>query len=101
MACRTREPQDDDDGEKSEGFWREFFLLRPDGSTLRRMVAAIPPEHLPQLESQTRQLFSRAVAALKNATHGGAADLHALDVSRAATLFLPEVVVWWCLGEGW
>ncbi|KAK1751055.1 hypothetical protein QBC47DRAFT_392134 [Echria macrotheca] len=67
----------DDEGEKSEGFWREFFLLRPDRSSLRRILDEISPNDLLQLDLQTRQLFARAVAALRS-THG-VADLHALD----------------------
>lgn len=30
--------QDEDDNEKSEGFWSEFFLLRPDKATLQRIL---------------------------------------------------------------
>ncbi|KAK0614397.1 hypothetical protein B0T14DRAFT_606696 [Immersiella caudata] len=69
--------KDDDDGDKSEGFWREFFLLKPDRPALRRILDEIAPGELLHLDLQTRQLFSRAVAALRN-PHG-VADLHALD----------------------
>jgi len=70
--------QSDDDREKSEGFWREFFLLKPDRASLRRILDALPPGDLLHLEPQTRQLFARSVAALRDSQ--GAADLHALDV---------------------
>ncbi|KAK4131647.1 DUF1741-domain-containing protein [Trichocladium antarcticum] len=66
-----------DDGEKSEGFWTEFFILRPDRPALRQILEEISPNDLLNLQYQTRQLFAQAVAALKN-PHG-VADLHALD----------------------
>ncbi|KAK0705933.1 hypothetical protein B0T26DRAFT_724995 [Lasiosphaeria miniovina] len=68
---------DRDDGEKPEGFWREFFLLRPDRASLRRILDDIGPNDLLHYELQTGQLFARAVAALKSGH--GVADLHALD----------------------
>ncbi|KAK2074186.1 hypothetical protein P8C59_008410 [Phyllachora maydis] len=79
--------QDDEDGQddKSDGFWAEFFLHRPDRAALRCLLDAIPPDELLQSDLRTRQLFSRAVAALKPASAGGGgggggvADLHALD----------------------
>lgn len=69
--------KDDEDTEKSEGFWREFFLLKPDRPSLRRILDDIGPDDLVHLDLQTRQLFSRAVVALRN-PHG-VADLHALE----------------------
>ncbi|GAB1312674.1 Armadillo-like helical domain-containing protein [Madurella fahalii] len=68
---------DADEVERSDGFWTEFFLLRPDRPSLRQILDEIGPNDLLHLQLQTRQLFSRAVAALKN-PHG-VADLHALD----------------------
>ncbi|KAL2259292.1 hypothetical protein VTK26DRAFT_7095 [Humicola hyalothermophila] len=68
---------DADEGEKSEGFWKEFFLLRPDRPALRQILDEIGPNDLLHLEQQTRQLFARAIATLKNPY--GVADLHALD----------------------
>ncbi|WQF81187.1 Putative armadillo-like helical domain-containing protein [Colletotrichum destructivum] len=67
----------DDDSERSEGFWREFFLLRPDRAALRRILDGLGPADMLALEEHTRELFARAVAAVKNGQ--GVADLHALD----------------------
>ncbi|PSS20412.1 hypothetical protein M430DRAFT_66110 [Amorphotheca resinae ATCC 22711] len=67
----------DDDREKSEGFWREFFLLKPDRATLNRILLDLSPDDLLQLQVQTRQLFSRAVACIKAGS--APADAHALD----------------------
>ncbi|KAL2018194.1 hypothetical protein VTK56DRAFT_1167 [Thermocarpiscus australiensis] len=68
---------DSDDCEKSEGFWKEFFLLRPDRPSLRRILDEIGPNDLLHLQHQTRQFFTQVVATLKNPY--GVADLHALD----------------------
>ncbi|EFX06266.1 duf1741 domain containing protein [Grosmannia clavigera kw1407] len=46
----------------SDGFWTEFFLLRPDRSALRHRIEALSPPQLLVVESQTRALFSRAIA---------------------------------------
>ena len=79
--------QDDEYGDRPEGFWREFFLLRPERPTLRRMLDAIGPDDLEV--TQTRQLFARAVAATKGSHAqqqqggGGGADGHALEVSSS------------------
>ncbi|KAM7208176.1 protein of unknown function (DUF1741) domain containing protein [Naviculisporaceae sp. PSN 640] len=79
---------DHDDGtEKSEGFWREFFLLKPDRASLRQILDEIRPDDLLHFELQTRQLFARAVGALK--TSHGAADIHALDT---LSIFLVAVL---------
>ncbi|KAK3311996.1 hypothetical protein B0H66DRAFT_100604 [Apodospora peruviana] len=80
--------KDEDDTEKSEGFWREFFLLKPDRRALRQILDEIRPEDLLHFELQTRQLFARAVAALKGGTQG-VADLHALDT---LSIFLGAVL---------
>ncbi|KJZ72009.1 hypothetical protein HIM_08570 [Hirsutella minnesotensis 3608] len=75
--------KDDEDGDKSDGFWREFFLLRPDRATLRSMLNDMTPAHVLQLDNRTRDLFSRAIETVK--TGQGLAPLHALDT---LTLFL-------------
>ncbi|KAF6817392.1 hypothetical protein CPLU01_13593 [Colletotrichum plurivorum] len=67
---------DDDDDERSEGFWREFFLLRPDRPALRRLLDGLGPAAMLAMEERTRELFARAVAAVKSGQ--GVADLHAL-----------------------
>ncbi|KAK3984310.1 hypothetical protein QBC44DRAFT_337215 [Cladorrhinum sp. PSN332] len=74
--------EDDADADKSEGFWKEFFLLKPDRPSLKRILDEITPGDLLHLhQAQTRQLFARAVGALKNPY--GVADLHALETLSA------------------
>ncbi|KAK4032045.1 hypothetical protein C8A01DRAFT_41524 [Parachaetomium inaequale] len=68
---------DSDEADRSEGFWKEFFLLRPDRPALRRILDGTGPNDLLQLQHQTRQLFVQAIAALRHPY--GVADLHALD----------------------
>ncbi|KAM4059271.1 UPF0588 membrane protein C20F10.02c [Hirsutella rhossiliensis] len=75
--------KDDEDGDKSDGFWTEFFLLRPDRSTLRRMLNDLPPSHALLLEGRTRDVFARAIGTVK--TGQGLAPLHGLDT---LTIFL-------------
>ncbi|CAK7262558.1 hypothetical protein SEPCBS57363_000127 [Sporothrix epigloea] len=48
----------------SDGFWAEFFLLRPDRRALRERLDALTAGDLLVLEAQTRQLFVRAVGVL-------------------------------------
>ncbi|KND94530.1 membrane protein [Tolypocladium ophioglossoides CBS 100239] len=69
--------------DKSEGFWREFFLLRPDRPTLRNILSETTPSDVLLLESHTRDFFGRAVETIK--TGHGLAPLHALDT---LTIFL-------------
>ncbi|KAG8162500.1 hypothetical protein KVR01_008265 [Diaporthe batatas] len=79
----------DSDGQHPEGFWREFFLLRPDRPSLRRLFDRLSPADLLHLEEQTRELFLRSVRALKGGDSQGAADLHALDT---LSIFLSAVL---------
>ncbi|KAK1975438.1 hypothetical protein LZ30DRAFT_754117 [Colletotrichum cereale] len=74
---RLGPPDADGDYERSEGFWREFFLLRPDRAALRQILDSLGPAAILALEEHTRELFARAVAAVKSGQ--GVADLHALD----------------------
>ncbi|KAI0598764.1 hypothetical protein F4775DRAFT_554247 [Biscogniauxia sp. FL1348] len=67
----------DSEGDKPEGFWREFFLLKPDRASLYKILDELAPDDLINIQSQTRQLFFRAVACLRKG--GGIADLHALE----------------------
>ncbi|KAK7980799.1 hypothetical protein PG989_013256 [Apiospora arundinis] len=66
----------DHDGDKPEGFWREFFLLKPDRASLQRILGNLSPDDLISLQGQTRRLFARSVACLKQ---GGPATSHALE----------------------
>ncbi|KAF9770940.1 hypothetical protein IL306_011412 [Fusarium sp. DS 682] len=68
---------DYDDEEKTDGFWTEFFLLRPDRAALRRILNELSPSHVLSLDVRTQELFARAIAALKG-SHS-LAQLHALD----------------------
>ncbi|OAL68156.1 hypothetical protein A7C99_0553 [Trichophyton rubrum] len=45
----------------TEGFWREFFLLQPDRVYLSKMIASINSHDILHLQSQTQQLFARAI----------------------------------------
>lgn len=69
--------KDDDNREKGEGFWREFFLHRPDRAALRRLLNELSPDDVLQSESRTGELFAQAVRALRTGT--GAAPSNALD----------------------
>ncbi|KAI9681358.1 MAG: hypothetical protein M1817_002641 [Caeruleum heppii] len=87
FATAANESQDEEDADRSEGFWREFFLLKPDKAALENILAECSPDDLLQLQTQTRALFSRAVNEIK----AGAApsDEIALDT---LTAFLGEVL---------
>ncbi|KAI1322108.1 hypothetical protein F5Y16DRAFT_404821 [Xylariaceae sp. FL0255] len=69
--------EDESEGEQSEGFWREFFLLKPDRASLLDILDNLTPDNLINLQPQTRQLFSRAVDCLKSGN--STAELHALE----------------------
>jgi hypothetical protein len=42
--------QDEEDHEKSEGYWREFFLLKPDKATLQKIIVELSPDDLLHLQ---------------------------------------------------
>ncbi|KAF4982807.1 hypothetical protein FZEAL_1659 [Fusarium zealandicum] len=69
--------KDDHDEEKTEGFWAEFFLLRPDRAVLRRLLDELRPSDVLLLEVRTRELFARAIATVKSGH--ALMQLHALD----------------------
>ncbi|KIE02539.1 DUF1741 protein, partial [Metarhizium majus ARSEF 297] len=80
----TRQPpperlcqEDDDTEEKSDGFWAEFFLLRPDRQSLRALLNEMSPADVLTFEGRTRELFGKAIVTVK--TGQGLAPLHALD----------------------
>ncbi|KXJ96470.1 hypothetical protein Micbo1qcDRAFT_1020 [Microdochium bolleyi] len=79
----------EEDIEHSEGFWREFFLLKPDRPSLQTILGQLSPDDLIALQPQTRQIFARSVAALKHG--GGIVDLHALEtLTTFFTAILPK-----------
>lgn len=69
--------EDEDEVLHSEGFWLEFFLLRPDKTSLQRRFEDLTPDNLLHFQSQTQQLFVRAVGQIKTASAPG--DENALD----------------------
>jgi hypothetical protein len=81
--------QDEEELELSEGFWKEFFLLKPDRAALRQLLHDISPSDMLMLESRTRELFARAIEALKDGQH--AAPKNSLDVNFTR---LPYDLMW-------
>ncbi|KHJ33956.1 putative chromosome 10 open reading frame 76 [Erysiphe necator] len=71
----------DDDQETTEGFWRVFFLLKPDKSALLRLIDALSPEDFLSLQTETQQLFNKAVKCIRAGK--GPADLNALETCTA------------------
>ncbi|GAB1736072.1 hypothetical protein NU219Hw_g6123t1 [Hortaea werneckii] len=69
-----REVEDD---EKSNGFWRELFLLKPDVPKLRQILDGTDPEFLLHVQHQPQQLLLNAVETLK--AKQAPSDEHALD----------------------
>ncbi|KAF3481334.1 uncharacterized protein GIQ15_04093 [Arthroderma uncinatum] len=65
----------------TEGFWREFFLLQPDRAHLSKAIASINHNDMLHLQSQTQQLFARAI---REATSDNPiASAHALETLTA------------------
>lgn len=40
----------DEEEDKSEGFWKEFFLLKPDKATLQKTIDQLSPDDLLHLQ---------------------------------------------------
>ncbi|EXJ81768.1 hypothetical protein A1O1_07833 [Capronia coronata CBS 617.96] len=53
--------EDADDGVPSEGFWREFFLLKPDKQRLYDILEPMTAFDLLHIQAQTQSFFKRAV----------------------------------------
>ena len=88
---RGGDDDDDDDDNPltkntttSEGFWQEFFLLRPDNVGLRRVLASQGPDDLLHSQARTQQLFRRAIERVQQAT--APSDEAALEVNTSAYL---------------
>ncbi|KAF2190564.1 DUF1741-domain-containing protein [Zopfia rhizophila CBS 207.26] len=75
--------EDEEEYDLSEGFWEEFFLHRPDGANLKRILGYLSPDELLQLQSHSQQLFLRAITRVKQGT--APSDEVALDT---LTVFL-------------
>ncbi|MCJ1315581.1 hypothetical protein MMC15_000901 [Xylographa vitiligo] len=56
---------DEEDHSHSEGFWSEFFLLRPDKASLQRRLEAVSADDLLHFQYETQQLFLLAVRHIK------------------------------------
>ncbi|EWC47574.1 hypothetical protein DRE_03194 [Drechslerella stenobrocha 248] len=56
---------DDEYTPRSEGFWTEFFLLKPHAPGLNAARQPLSGDDLLHLQPQTRQLFTRSVAVAK------------------------------------
>ncbi|KAI4117452.1 MAG: hypothetical protein LQ345_002317 [Seirophora villosa] len=82
------EMQDEEDQiPLSDGFWQEFFLLRPDKSSLQRRLDSFSADDLLHIQIQTQQLFRRAVGQINS--RNGTSDEAALDT---LTVFLDIVL---------
>ncbi|KAI5858473.1 hypothetical protein BZA05DRAFT_381334 [Tricharina praecox] len=79
--------KDEDETEKTEGFWTEFFLLRPHAPGLVAEIAPLSPDDLLHLQPVTRQLFEKSVATFKAGR--SPQDEIALDTLQ---IFLREVL---------
>ncbi|KAJ5637698.1 hypothetical protein N7490_007577 [Penicillium lividum] len=76
-----------EDAEHSEGFWREFFLLPPDGGQLHVLLDKLSPDETLGLQTQSQHLFARAI---REAAAGVApSDSYALDT---LTIFLTSIL---------
>ena len=58
--------QDDDELADSEGFWGEFFLLRPDKVSFEQRLEALTADDLLHMQHETQQLFLRAIDHVKS-----------------------------------
>ncbi|KAL9099077.1 MAG: hypothetical protein Q9163_005368 [Psora crenata] len=79
--------QDDEALADSDGFWREFFLLRPDKPRLQQRLRSLHPDDLLHLQHETQQLFVRSVQQVK--VGKGPMDANAFDT---LAVFLVEVL---------
>lgn len=81
--------RDDEDVADSDGFWGEFFLLKPDKAELESQLETLNPDDLLHMQHETQQLFVRAVHQMK----AGRAPLdeHALDVRRPMLFPAPNM----------
>ena len=70
--------QDDQDMVESDGFWREFFLLRPDTGRLQQRLERLHPNELLHLQHESQQLFFQAVLQINSGKTP--LDENALDV---------------------
>ncbi|MCJ1444589.1 MAG: hypothetical protein MMC23_005091 [Stictis urceolatum] len=77
----------DDEETVSEGYWTEFFLLRPDKQTFQKRLDSVDADTLLHFQHETQQLFVHAVQHLKAAR--SPSDEVALDT---LTVFLAGIL---------
>ncbi|PNS20990.1 hypothetical protein CAC42_3327 [Sphaceloma murrayae] len=70
--------QDVEDDDKTEGFWRELFLLSPDTARLSQTLEDADAEFLLHTNHSSQQLLANAVATIR--TGQAPSDEHALEV---------------------
>jgi len=94
--------KEDEEVEKPEGFWQEFFLHKPDGGSLRQLLHDLSPDELLHFQVRRRshcslhsannvqehpqQLFIRAIERAKVGV--APSDENALDVCFLSYLSL-------------
>jgi hypothetical protein len=89
----------------SDGYWSEFFLLKPDRRSLQQRLDAVDADSLLHFQYETQQLFTNAVHCLKTAK--APSDEFALEVSSLHAMYLyltlteqdPNSLLSWCAVE--
>lgn len=57
--------QEDEILTESDGFWGEFFSLKPDKSRLKQLLETVEADELIHFQHETQQLFTRAVSQVR------------------------------------
>ncbi|MCJ1408072.1 hypothetical protein MMC19_002145 [Ptychographa xylographoides] len=79
--------KDEDETNHTEGYWSEFFLLRPDKAGLQRRLESVDAEGLLHFQHETQQLFLHAVRQIQcGKAPGDEVALETLTVFLAAVL---------------
>ncbi|KAF2478968.1 hypothetical protein BDY17DRAFT_257459 [Neohortaea acidophila] len=60
-----------DDDERAEGYWKELFLLRPEITRLREILADTGPDFLLSIQHQSQQLLIHAIAQIRSGEQSG------------------------------
>jgi len=76
-----------EDDDSSEGFWKEFFLLKPDVARLGEILDDTEADFLLHVQHHPQQLFANAIAAARSGQ--APADEHALET---LAVFLNKVL---------
>lgn len=80
--------QEDEEFAESDGFWEEFFLLKPDKPRLKQRLEELTADDIIHLQHETQQLFMRAVLQIKSGRPPFAEN--ALDVSPKRKISAPK-----------